>query len=360
MDIGHIKYFLCTNSSLLKVLRRNFTIYCNVHCARGKYDPKEDYSKYYKSLGLPNESDQETVRQKFISLAKKYHPDSGSSDADTEKFQVIEAAFRKLREKFWLERKKANEVGGEFGLFHEDKEEEKEVKVEEKDIKHTAPQHRQYLSYEGYGAGTPSDREKQYQKFKASTAIQNVYEHRINKLNAKDVQTLMVKDKQRAKNIKTRYGMDRLVEDLIQESMSRGEFDNLSGSGKPLPQKIDYNPYVDFTTHKMNQVLIDNGFAPEWITLQKEIRQEKESLLQDINSIKEKLSKPLTYADAELWESHMKGWKERVAILNSKINKYNLLVPILMKQMFLFDLVKTCDQLLKEHESSGKEDSLKS
>jgi Domain of unknown function (DUF1992). len=48
--------------------------------------------------------------------------------------------------------------------------------------------------------------------------------------------------------------MDRLVEDLIQESMSRGEFDNLSGHGKPLPQKIDINPYVDFTTHKLNQV----------------------------------------------------------------------------------------------------------
>lgn len=72
-------------------------------------------------------------------------------------------------------------------------------------FQHTAPQHRQYLSYEGFGAGTPSEREKQYQKFKASTAIQNVYEHRINKLNAKDVQTLLVKDKQRAKDIKTRF-----------------------------------------------------------------------------------------------------------------------------------------------------------
>jgi DnaJ-class molecular chaperone with C-terminal Zn finger domain len=65
-------------------------------------------------------------------LAKKYHPDSGSPDADTEKFQQIEAAFRKLREKFWLERKKANEVGGEFGLFHEDKE---KVEVVDQDIK---------------------------------------------------------------------------------------------------------------------------------------------------------------------------------------------------------------------------------
>jgi len=48
--------------------------------------------------------------------------------------------------------------------------------------------------------------------------------------------------------------MDRLVEDLIQESMSRGEFDNLAGSGKPLRHQAS-NPYVDFITHKMNQVM---------------------------------------------------------------------------------------------------------
>jgi DnaJ family protein C protein 28 len=45
------------------------------------------------------------------------------------------------------------------------------------------------------------------------------------------------------------------VEDLIQESMSRGEFDNLAGTGKPLKHQAS-NPYVDFVTHKMNQVTI--------------------------------------------------------------------------------------------------------
>lgn len=51
--------------------------------------------------------------------------------------------------------------------------------------------------------------------------------------------------------------MDRLVEDLIQESMARGDFDNLSGSGKPLSKRMDHhNPYVDLVTHKINQVLI--------------------------------------------------------------------------------------------------------
>ena len=47
--------------------------------------------------------------------------------------------------------------------------------------------------------------------------------------------------------------MDRLVEDLIQESMSKGDFDNLSGAGKPLPQRVIYNPYEDYTTYKVKK-----------------------------------------------------------------------------------------------------------
>lgn len=50
-----------------------------------------------------------------------------------------------------------------------------------------------------------------------------------------------------------RQAIERLVEDLIQESIARGEFDNLPGSGKPLKFSPE-NPYVDSTTHKLNQV----------------------------------------------------------------------------------------------------------
>ena len=49
--------------------------------------------------------------------------------------------------------------------------------------------------------------------------------------------------------------MDRLVEDLIQEAMNKGEFSDLPGTGKPLKDNsCNQNPYVDFVTHKLNQV----------------------------------------------------------------------------------------------------------
>lgn len=80
-------------------------------------------------------------------------------------------------------------------------------------------------------------------------------EYRVSK-TVTDEKTLMVKGQQYDKkhDIKTKYGFDRLVEDLIQESMSKGEFDNLSGKGKPLKEQ-NTNPYVDFSTHKLNEVI---------------------------------------------------------------------------------------------------------
>jgi DnaJ family protein C protein 28 len=51
------------------------------------------------------------------------------------------------------------------------------------------------------------------------------------------------------------FGFERLVEDLIQESMARGDFDNLPGAGKPLKKDLLIeNPFVDTVTRKINQV----------------------------------------------------------------------------------------------------------
>lgn len=79
-------------------------------------------------------------------------------------------------------------------------------------------------------------------------------QHRIAKVTAEE-NALWDKSATKHKHkIKTKYGLERLVEDLIQESMSKGEFSNLSGCGKPLRKQEYGNPYVDFTTHKINEV----------------------------------------------------------------------------------------------------------
>ena len=93
------------------------------------------------------------------------------------------------------------------------------------DINHTAPQHRQYLSNEGFGYGNPFQRQKQYQKYKAVRAADNVTEFSVKKLTAKyETQLAVQKDGKRAKKIATKNAMERLVEDLISESMAKGLF----------------------------------------------------------------------------------------------------------------------------------------
>ncbi|KAK1895794.1 DnaJ like subfamily C member 28 [Dissostichus eleginoides] len=64
--------------------------------------------------------------------------------------------------------------------------------------------------------------------------------------------------RQRSRKIKITQAVERLVEDMIQESMARGDFRNLSGADKPL-NKFEYNPYADPMTHNLNRILFDNG-----------------------------------------------------------------------------------------------------
>ena len=61
------------------------------------------------------------------------------------------------------------------------------------------------------------------------------------------------------------------MEDLIADAMNKGEFDNISGKGKPL-DFTERNPLVDSDTHNINKILINNGYMPEWISLEREIK----------------------------------------------------------------------------------------
>ncbi|XP_044758433.1 dnaJ homolog subfamily C member 28-like isoform X4 [Coccinella septempunctata] len=291
---------------------------------------KIDYKRCYELLQIPEGSDQEQVRTAFLKLAKKYHPDSGSENANAEKFHEIDQAFRTLTAKLSKERWNNNV---------------EEDDIDEQDIKHTAPQHRQYLSFDGLGVGNPFQREKQYIKHKAIRASQNIFKHRVEKATAEE--HALVKKKTLKHDIKTKYGIDRLVEDLIQESMSKGEFSKLSGVGKPLKERHNRNPYVDFVTHKLNEVLIDNGFTPEWITLNKEIREDVDKLRRDLFEERKYFKKcPLNEADATRWLECIAKYEKQVKELNSKIDKFNLVVPILDKQIFHVDLEKEAGKAL--------------
>lgn len=152
--------------------------------------------------------------------------------------------------------------------------------------------------------------------------------------------------------IKTKYGFDRVVEDLIQEAISKGNFNNLSGSGKPLSDTSTQNPYVDFTTHKLNKILMDNGFVPEWIMQQKEIREEIKDLKQSLRNERQKIGKhPLDNNDQRFWSKKMENFRKLATVINKKIDNFNLIVPVLDKQLHHFQLEQLADEVLKSEPS---------
>jgi len=294
---------------------------------------REVYQQCFRILGVHESVDQDTVRQAYLELVKRVHPDADTNEASSERFQQVDEAFRMLQEKFARVRRNISENEEEAVDF---------------DIKHTVPQHRQYLSNDGIGVGTPFQRQKQYHQVRAMKAQERVLEHRIEKAKATagaEETSLMCKEVGGVK-----YGIERVVEDLIQEAMSKGEFDNLNGAGKPLSKSQIQSPYLDFTTHKLNKIMIDNGFTPEWITLSRDIREAVNNLKNEIRTERRFYGDwPLTSKDQqESWKFFVQLHLEKVQQINKLIDKYNLIVPILENQFFRLCMNKLAERIFKE------------
>lgn len=317
-------------------------------------EEEKRYGKYYAVLELPPESSQDNVRRKYIELAKKYHPDTPKT-ASREKFLQVDEAYRELHTKFKKERLREENSAGEYGLYYDITRQAKEdfsrVEENDTDIEHTAPQHRRYLDNDGFGTGTPGQRQRQHQQIRAMQAAESVREHRVEKMREKDEDAWELALAARKKAVKkqvTRNAVDRLVEDLISESMAKGDFDNLKGTGKPLPERrAGAHIITDFTRHKVNEIVADSGYAPEWIMLRKDILSSRSELRDLIrrrsnrrqNENRERWIKCLE-SDSEI-ANYLKG-------VNKMIDDFNLQVPWIQAQMFHVDISREFDISIEE------------
>lgn len=102
-----------------------------------------------------------------------------------------------------------------------------------------------------------------------------------------------IADKVHDNSIKKDFGIDMqhtlnlirchdMVGEMIAQARARGEFDNLEGSGQPL--NLEENPLEPADLHMAHKILKDNGFAPYWIELSKEI-----------NALRSKFDKEVDY-----------------------------------------------------------------
>ncbi|XP_032374458.1 dnaJ homolog subfamily C member 28 [Etheostoma spectabile] len=289
----------------------------------------------YRLLQLPDEGHESPaqVKEAYLRLAKLYHPDSGAPTADAVLFARVEEAYRAV-------------------LAHQSKtkqpDEGKEVEDEDKS-RGTAFPHRHYLSYEGVGLGTPSQRERQYRQIRIDRASEQVlnYRQREHERAAAAEGMLVERDvRQRSRKIRITQAVERLVEDLIQESMARGDFRNLSGTGKPL-NKFEHNPYADPMTHNLNRILIDNGYQPPWVVTQRDIRETTAQIRNRLLEGRARLGDPMTPKENSQWEQLCASVAEELVKLNKTVDSYNLIVPMLNMQMVHFSLSREIDRAVK-------------
>ncbi|CAL1611940.1 unnamed protein product [Knipowitschia caucasica] len=293
-------------------------------------DPRISHSlrESYRLLELPDqaESSPAQVKEAYLRLAKRYHPDSGSPTADPVLFSRVEEAYRAV-------------------LSHQSKKQHPHQGTETQDedkSKGTALPHRQYLSFDGLGFGTPSQRERQYRQIRVDRATEEVlnYRQREHEKAAAEEGALVERDmRQRSRKIKITQAVERLVEDLIQESMARGDFRNLSGAGKPL-NKFQHNPYADPMTHNLNRILIDNGYQPAWVVTQRDIREMSSHMRNRLLEARIGFGDSMTCEEKQAWEELCESVGEEVVKLNKLVDNYNLIVPMLKMQMVHFSVAR--------------------
>ncbi|RKU37819.1 hypothetical protein C6496_09235 [Candidatus Poribacteria bacterium] len=145
------------------------------------------------------------------------------------------------------------------------------------------------------------------------------------------------------------------VSEQIEEAMERGEFKDLPGKGEPL--NLDTNPFLTPQVRMANRLLKENGFAPRWIELEKEIKQEKAQLERLLINLKARRERLITFI-AQYPDRHkavsrsfeherargLARYSEKLENLNQKIQRVNLLMPTRNRQYGLINKEAALDR----------------
>lgn len=108
---------------------------------------------------------------------------------------------------------------------------------------------------------------------------------------------------------------NKIVEEKIQQAMAAGEFDNLSGFGKPL--NLNDSPFVKDDWKLTFNVLQKNGIVLPWMDDRREIEEHLQKAIEDCK-VKIKLNKS---------QARIEFFKQ-LQLINRKIIDYNLIVPV--------------------------------
>ena len=143
---------------------------------------------------------------------------------------------------------------------------------------------------------------------------------------------------------------DRLIEEQIRAAQEEGKFDNLSGKGRPL--RLDENPFEDPAWQTANHLLKENGFRPEWLEADVDLRAQWERAREALVRAKEWCAaqtaecagradpaaiQQRAFAEEE-WTRSQARFREALAGINKAIARLNLIVPSAQLHRRLLDV----------------------
>jgi hypothetical protein len=122
------------------------------------------------------------------------------------------------------------------------------------------------------------------------------------------------------------------MDEVIEEAIRAGVFDNLPGQGKPL--KLMKNPYAP-ETELAYQLLKDNHYTLPWISQRQEMLDQIDAFRVELSRIwgryeaeyREARSRTIRLALATRWHRYLDSWQQQIQELNGMIANANLKQP---------------------------------
>lgn len=131
-----------------------------------------------------------------------------------------------------------------------------------------------------------------------------------------------------------------LVSQRVEEAMRRGDFDNLSGRGKPVD--VTGDPFVPSDQQMAFKLLRNNDLVPAWIGDRKAMLRRIEEFREQLATIAGQAHKAWTTAQddnrrhevAERWTQWVLRWEEDIRELNKQIGDLNMKQPSIRLEVF--------------------------
>jgi hypothetical protein len=146
-----------------------------------------------------------------------------------------------------------------------------------------------------------------------------------------------------------------LVGVMLAKAIEQGDFDNLEGAGKPL--NLNESPF-ESELHMVHKILKDNGYAPHWIELNKDINTLKAKLDKEVDDFKkytqivfreERNSGAIRHFEQKKNIFYTQS-RERFEVISKKILDYNLCCPVSSLGRSNFDVDIEMDRIIEDIE----------